>query len=131
MRRRRRRGVGVSITPHPVTCYRIALSPCISRAYCCNRILLQNCYRIDFVTELEYCHPYSSWERGQNENQNALIRRFIPKGTRIENYTDDQIRAVQDWLNTMPRKKFNWQTSLQLFENALSKIGISPDEVFL
>lgn len=82
-------------------------------------------------TVVYYCHPYSSWERGQNENQNAIIRRFIPKGTRIENYTDDQIRAVQDWLNTMPRKKFDWQTSQQLFENALSKIGISPDEVFL
>lgn len=78
-----------------------------------------------------YCHPYSSWERGQNENQNAMIRRFIIKGTPIEHYSDDQIREVQDWLNNMPRKLYDWHTSKQQFENALSKIGISPDKIFL
>ena len=31
-------------------------------------------------TYLFYCHPYSSWERGTNENTNRLIRRHIPKG---------------------------------------------------
>jgi IS30 family transposase len=33
-------------------------------------------------TTTYYCHPYSSYERGSNENQNKHIRRFVPKGTR-------------------------------------------------
>ena len=35
-------------------------------------------------TKLYYCHPYSAYERGTNENTNKLIRRFVPKGTNFE-----------------------------------------------
>lgn len=73
-------------------------------------------------TTLYYCHPYSSWERGQNENQNALIRRFIPKGERIENYSHEYIKGVETWINTLPRLKYGYATSQQLFEMALSKL---------
>ena len=34
-------------------------------------------------TQVYYAHPYRSGERGSNENNNRLIRRFIPKGTDI------------------------------------------------
>ena len=34
-------------------------------------------------TKIYYCHPYSSWERGSNENQNKLVRRHIPKGRKF------------------------------------------------
>ena len=73
-------------------------------------------------TTIYYCHPYSSWERGQNENQNALIRRFIPKGERMENYSHEYIKGVEKWINTLPRLKYKYATSQQLFESALSKI---------
>jgi len=55
-------------------------------------------------TKAYYCHPYSSWERGTNENTNRLIRRFIPKGSRIEDYTDGQLQYIQNWINNYPRK---------------------------
>lgn len=55
-------------------------------------------------TKIYYCHPYSSWERGSNENANRLIRRFIPKGTRIEDITDEQITYIEEWMNNYPRK---------------------------
>lgn len=58
-------------------------------------------------TQLYFCHPYRSCERALNENQNKLIRRWIGKGERIEDYTDDQIAYIQDWINDYPRRKYN------------------------
>lgn len=64
-------------------------------------------------TELYYCHPYRSCERGSNENANKLIRRWIPKGADISSYTNDYIKSVQDWINNYPRKLFNGMSSNQ------------------
>ena len=64
-------------------------------------------------TELYYCHPYRSCERGSNENANKLIRRWIPKGANISTYTDDYIKHVQEWINNYPRKLFDGLSSNQ------------------
>lgn len=62
-----------------------------------------------------YCHPYSAWERGSNENANAMVRRFIPKGKDISRYTQKEIAAIQDWLNNYPRKILGYRTSAEVF----------------
>lgn len=67
-------------------------------------------------TMLYYCHPYCSSERGSNENQNKLIRRWIPKGDDIGLYSKKDIRMIQDWINGMPRKIFNGLSSSDLLE---------------
>ncbi len=54
-------------------------------------------------THLYYCHPYSSYERGSNENANGLIRRWFPKGTDFSSVTDAQVRWVERWVNGYPR----------------------------
>ncbi len=64
-------------------------------------------------TTTYYCHPFSSWERGSNENANKLIRRFIPKGEVIENYTDEYIAYIEHWVNNYPRKLFSGKSSQQ------------------
>ena len=64
-------------------------------------------------TDLYYCHPYCSSERGSNENANRLIRRWIPKGADISSYSDKYIQQVQDWLNNYPRKIFGGLSSNQ------------------
>ena len=64
-------------------------------------------------TTIYYCHPYTSSERGTNENQNKLIRRFIPKGANIADYTDEQIKYIENWINNYPRKIFKGKSSLQ------------------
>ena len=55
-------------------------------------------------TTIYYCHPYCSSERGSNENQNRIIRRFIPKGSDISSLSADDIKKIQDWMNNYPRK---------------------------
>lgn len=55
-------------------------------------------------TILYYCHPYSSWERGTNENINRMIRRFFPKGINFDEVTAGQVKKVEEWINNYPRK---------------------------
>lgn len=62
-------------------------------------------------TEIFYCHAYSSYERGSNENANKLIRRHIPKGHDIDKYDDTYVQYIQDWMNSYPRKIHGWRTA--------------------
>ena len=75
-------------------------------------------------TRVYYCHPYCSSERGSNENANGFIRRFVPKGTCISNYSSSYIQEVQNFINSYPRGIFNGENSLKRFENELKKINI-------
>ena len=59
-------------------------------------------------TKVYYCHPYNACERGSNENANKLIRRWIPKGAKISEFTDHYIKDLQDWINDYPRKIFGY-----------------------
>lgn len=76
-------------------------------------------------TTVYYCHPYCSSERGSNENQNAFIRRFIPKGTSISGYSDTYLRYVQNFINDYPRALFNGENSTKRFTNELKKLNIN------
>ncbi len=71
-------------------------------------------------TEIYYCHPYCSSERGSNENANRLIRRFIPKGTNIDEIEDEFIQYIQDWINNYPRKIHNGKNALQIKRQLLT-----------
>lgn len=51
-----------------------------------------------------FAHPYSSWERGLNENSNGLIRQYFPKGTDLADITDEQVQRAVERLNHRPRK---------------------------
>ena len=62
-----------------------------------------------------YAHPYSSWERGSNENCNGLLRRFFPKGTDWSKVTDKEIAQAEHLINTRPRKRFKGQTPAEVF----------------
>jgi IS30 family transposase len=63
-----------------------------------------------------FAHPYSSWERGTNENTNGLIRRYFPKGTDFNKITEEQVREVENKLNNRPRKIINYMTPLEFIE---------------
>lgn len=57
-------------------------------------------------TKVYYAHPYSAWERGSNENANKLIRRFIPKGANIGEFSHERIKMIEHWINNYPRRIF-------------------------
>ena len=76
----------------------------------------------DTDTRVYFAHPYSSWERGSNERHNGLLRRFIPKGKRIDSYSEEEILFVADWCNNLPRKILGYHTPDELFEKELDKI---------
>lgn len=72
--------------------------------------------------KIYYCHAYSSYERGSNENQNKLIRRWFPKSYDFEYEPLDKIKYIESWINNYPRALFEYRTSQQLFDAELSHI---------
>ena len=72
-------------------------------------------------TQIYYCHPYHSWERGMNEQVNGHIRRFVPKGCAIAKYSTKEILEIQEWLNTYPRKVLNGKSANEVIKEELGK----------
>jgi len=68
-------------------------------------------------TTIYFAHSYSSWERGSNENQNRMIRRFVPKGYNIGGFSDEEIKTVEDWMNNYPRRILGYNTPNQAARN--------------
>ena len=73
-------------------------------------------------TLVYFAHPYTSCEKGSVERHNGLIRRFIPKGKRIDSYSDEQISQVELWCNGVPRKLLGYRTPNEFFEAELDRI---------
>jgi len=64
--------------------------------------------------DIYFAHPYSSWERGTNENTNGLIRRFLPKGTDFNNISSERLKQIENNLNNRPRKVLGFKTPNQM-----------------
>jgi IS30 family transposase len=67
--------------------------------------------------EFYFAHPYSSWERGLNENTNGLVRQYIKKGSSLENVDDKALQNIMDKLNNRPRKSLGYKTPNEVFYN--------------
>ena len=66
-----------------------------------------------------FAHPYSSWERGTNENMNGLIREFFPKKMAFESIATKDIEFAMHLLNHRPRKCLGYKTPHEVFMNQL------------
>lgn len=75
-------------------------------------------------TKIYYCHPYSSYERGSNEVNNRLIRRFIPKGLNFDDKTSKDIKRIEEWINKYPRRMFGYRSSDELYREELEALGL-------
>ena len=73
--------------------------------------LEKSCIRKKERTKVYYAHPYCSGERGTNENNNRLIRRFIPKGEDMTKIKVSKIQEIEDWINNYPRAMFDYKSS--------------------
>ncbi len=74
-------------------------------------------------TTIYFAHSYSAWERGTNENHNRMIRRFVPKGTDIADYTGADIDKIEKWMNNYPRKILGYRTPKQVTAECLQSNG--------
>ena len=84
--------------------------------------LEKSCKSRKLRTQIYYCHPFCSSERGSNENCNRLIRYWYPKGSSFDKVSDKDIYHLQSWINEYPRKIHNYRTAAQLFDSELSSL---------
>lgn len=66
-------------------------------------------------TEFYFAHPYSSWERGLNENTNGLVRQYLQKSSSFQSVTDCILLDIMNKLNTRPRKTLGYSSPTELF----------------
>ena len=73
-------------------------------------------------TKCYYCHPYSSYERGSNENLNKMIRRWLPKGTNFDEIGAEVIQTITNWLNNYPRKILGFLPASAVFQEQMDAL---------
>ena len=71
-----------------------------------------------------FCDPRSTWQRGSNENTNGLLRQYLPKGSDLKPYTQDELDTIAKRLNTRPRKTLAYRTPGDMLENAI--VALTP-----
>ena len=73
-------------------------------------------------TLIYYAHPYTSCDKATVERHNGLIRRFIPKEKRIDDFTGQQISDIEIWCNCLPRRLLGYRTPDEIFEKEIDRI---------
>jgi IS30 family transposase len=66
-----------------------------------------------------FCDPHSPWQRGFNENTNGLVRQYVPKGTYLSIYNQEQLDAIADEINGRPRKGLGVRSPLAVYRELL------------
>lgn len=74
------------------------------------------------VTDVYFARPYASYERGCNEMHNGLLRRYVPKGKAISDYSRDAIKSIYQRLNNLPRRILNYQQPAVVFEQEIANL---------
>lgn len=73
-----------------------------------------------------FCKPFASWQKGSVENVNKLLRRYLPRDTKLDDLTDYDIYTIQEKLNDRPRKRLNYQTPNEVINDYLKSGALKP-----
>ena len=74
-----------------------------------------------------FCDPHSPWQRGTNENTNGLVRQYLPKGTDLSGYNQEQLDVIADEINNRPRKTLNAYSPLEVYRDLLPNHDTAPN----
>lgn len=77
---------------------------------------LENRWWEKLEIESYFCDPYSSWQKGGVEQVNGMIRRFIPKGSDLSQYSVEYVKMIETILNNKPRKSLSYKTPLEVMK---------------
>jgi len=83
-----------------------------------NHAQLRQCFGI----KTYFCDPYCSWQKGGVENANGILRRFIPKGSKLDSYSARKIQDIIHRINMTPRKSLNYRSPYEMLLKRLTKI---------
>ena len=77
--------------------------------------------------DIYFCNPYSSWQRGANENVNRLLRKYLLKRYNINDLTQEELNDIAEELNNIPRKRLNYLTPAEAYQQEIYKLKFCCD----
>jgi len=94
---------------------------------------LENRLHEEFGVATYFCKAYCSWHKPKVENNNGLIRRFLPKGSDINDYSNEYVKMVEDILNNKPRKALGYKTPKEIMmeNNLLIQLKTEAEKIAL
>ena len=116
---RKSRRISAEIIPNKKSEHLVPLHQKWTESYAIKSLTLDNGIEYKkhslFGTKTYFCHPYSSWEKGQIEYGMRLLRRLIPKKSFLKDCSPQKLKEFIDDLNNTPRKCLNWKTPNEVF----------------